>query len=249
MICPKFCWKPCPQKSEGAGKTGCSPHPRSRAQWVDSGRARAYRFGGITPAFPARRLYGLYEFAPVTGFLATVIPGKRWLPLRLDASTGASGPHDFTVRSGIVRPHIAARDTIASIATSPNVCDDGRRPSWRERMAGFLRCFYLIAEAKCFLRDDWTGGIALIGLRKLVSGRNAPLLIHRNSAPAFASHHEQAAEGPPRPISPGRTHKQRRGHMTVAQQAFLFTGEIFVLSFVAIYAMWCVDRLLRNFLR
>ncbi|SDN82961.1 hypothetical protein SAMN05444050_2516 [Afipia sp. GAS231] len=37
--------------------------------------------------------------------------------------------------------------------------------------------------------------------------------------------------------------------MTVAQQAFLFTGEIFVLSFVAIYVMWFVDRLLRNFRR
>ena len=37
--------------------------------------------------------------------------------------------------------------------------------------------------------------------------------------------------------------------MTVAQQAFLFTGEIFVLSFVAIYAMWFVDQLRRNFLR
>ena len=37
--------------------------------------------------------------------------------------------------------------------------------------------------------------------------------------------------------------------MTVAQQAFLFTGEIFVLSFVAISAMWFVDRLRRNFLR
>ena len=165
--------EPCPRKSEGAGKTGCTPHPRSRVQWVDSGRTRAYRFGGITPAFPAQRLYGLYEFAPVTGFLATVIPGKRWLPSRLDASTGASGPHDFTVRSGIVRPHIAARNTIASIATSPNVCDDGRRPSggkgWRE----FYGVSGLVAEAECFSREDWTGGIALIGLRKLVWGRNA----------------------------------------------------------------------------
>jgi hypothetical protein len=38
-------------------------------------------------------------------------------------------------------------------------------------------------------------------------------------------------------------------HMTVAQQAFLFTGEIFVLSFVAIYAMWFVDKMRRNYLR
>jgi len=37
--------------------------------------------------------------------------------------------------------------------------------------------------------------------------------------------------------------------MTVAQQAFLFVGETFVLSFVAIYAMWFADRLRRNFLR
>lgn len=37
--------------------------------------------------------------------------------------------------------------------------------------------------------------------------------------------------------------------MTIAQQAFIFTGEIFVLSFVAIYAVWFADRLLRNFLR
>lgn len=39
------------------------------------------------------------------------------------------------------------------------------------------------------------------------------------------------------------------GHMTNAQQAFLFTGEIFVLSFAAIYVVWLVDRVLRNFRR
>lgn len=35
--------------------------------------------------------------------------------------------------------------------------------------------------------------------------------------------------------------------MTNAQQAFLFTGELFILSFAAIYAVWLVDRVLRNF--
>jgi hypothetical protein len=53
-----------------------------------------------------------------------------------------------------------------------------------------------------------------------------------------------------RPVSAGPTNAQAaEGHMTVAQQAFIFTGEIFVLSFVAIYAVWFADRLLRNFLR
>jgi len=75
-------------------------------------------------------------------------------------------------------------------------------------------------------------------------------LIHRNPAPDSAGHHGETAETPPSPISAGRTNAPAaEGQMTVAQQAFLFTGELFVLSFVAIYAMWFVDRLRRNFLR
>ncbi len=35
--------------------------------------------------------------------------------------------------------------------------------------------------------------------------------------------------------------------MSVAQQAFLLTGELFVLSFAAIVAFWFADRLRRNF--
>ena len=49
---------------EGAGKTGCAPHPRSRVHlmlWKK--RTRAYRFSGNTPAFPAQWLYGLYAIS------------------------------------------------------------------------------------------------------------------------------------------------------------------------------------------
>ena len=74
-------------------------------------------------------------------------------------------------------------------------------------------------------------------------------LIHRKPRPAIAGHHVCAAERPPRPVSAGPTNKAAEGRMTVAQQAFIFNGEIFVLSFVAIYAVWFADRLLRNFLR
>lgn len=48
-------------------------------------------------------------------------------------------------------------------------------------------------------------------------------------------------------VSTGERTQTAEGQMTVAQQAFLFTGEIFVLSFATIFAMWFVDRLLRNF--
>ena len=36
--------------------------------------------------------------------------------------------------------------------------------------------------------------------------------------------------------------------MTVHEQAYLLTAELFVLSFAAIFAIWFADGLLRNFL-
>jgi hypothetical protein len=35
--------------------------------------------------------------------------------------------------------------------------------------------------------------------------------------------------------------------MTVADQAYLLTGELFLLSFTAIFVIWFADRLRRNF--
>jgi hypothetical protein len=105
-------------------------------------------------------------------------------------------------------------------------------------------------EGKCFSGEDWTGGIALIWLRKLAAARNPEHLIHRNSTPPNTGHPASAAESPPRPVFAGPTNVQAaEERMTVAEQAFIFTGEIFVLSFVAIYAMWFAERLMRNFLR
>jgi hypothetical protein len=48
-----------PRNNEGAGKTGCALHPRSRVQDCAKKRTRAYRFSGSIPAFPAQWLYGL----------------------------------------------------------------------------------------------------------------------------------------------------------------------------------------------
>jgi hypothetical protein len=47
----------------------------------------------------------------------------------------------------------------------------------------------------------------------------------------------------------GGSNQQADGEelMSVAQQALLLTGELFVLSFVAIFAVWFADKLRRNF--
>ena len=71
---PKFCKKTLPSKSEGAGKTGCALHPRSRRHDAQGKCAHEHTGSAVnTPASPTQRLYGLYEFALVTGFLATII--------------------------------------------------------------------------------------------------------------------------------------------------------------------------------
>src|ERR1700748_1074581 len=114
---------------EGAGKAGCTLHPRSRVRYVQRKCTRAYRFSGGNPAFPAQWFYGLFRALPGDRLLATVIPQKL-ASQELDASAEASGPHDFAVRvtrcssSAHPRPpHPALR--FVTIASRPSVGRDG----------------------------------------------------------------------------------------------------------------------------
>ena len=50
-----------------------------------------------------------------------------------------------------------------------------------------------------------------------------------------------------RGLPPGSQIEGREELMSAAEQAFLLTGELFVLSFVAIFAFWFADKLRRNF--
>src|SRR5450755_3927575 len=98
---------------EGVGNAGCPLHPRPRVHFVLVERTRVTTSTPESPGIPARN-----------GFngLCRALPGDRALchrrqrikfclspvgptPLRkLDASVGASGPHDFAVRCNISRP-------------------------------------------------------------------------------------------------------------------------------------------------
>ena len=55
----------------------------------------------------------------------------------------------------------------------------------------------------------------------------------------------RAATGQPCGIKPNKADQEEL--MSVAQQALLLTGELFVLSFVAIFAVWFAEKLRRNF--
>jgi hypothetical protein len=105
---PEFCQLIRPENEgrrrssrEGAGKTGCALHPRSRVQKAKRTRTRAYRFSGSSPAFPAQWFYGLFRALP--GDRLSCHRRPREISHELDASIGASGPHDFAVHISAVR--------------------------------------------------------------------------------------------------------------------------------------------------
>jgi hypothetical protein len=99
---PEVCYQlPALLKTEGAGKTGCLLHPRSRVRFAQTKVHTSIQGSGSIPAFPAQWLYGLLR----------ALPGERLFCLRrradtsaqLNASTAAPEPHDFAVRFRRVR--------------------------------------------------------------------------------------------------------------------------------------------------
>ena len=106
--------KPCPPiRGRREDRVRAAPAV-SRAMCIKKMRTRAYRFGGNTPAFPAQWLYGLLHARPGDRLSCHRHLRKLWASAKLDASTGASGPHDFAVR----KCHARLRD-IASTASHP----------------------------------------------------------------------------------------------------------------------------------
>ena len=85
-----------PKKIEGAGKTGCALHPRSRVQSVE--RDAHEHTGSAEAVRPSLRngFNGFLRALLATGFLSPSSP-KKLASQKLDASIGASGPHDFAV--------------------------------------------------------------------------------------------------------------------------------------------------------
>jgi hypothetical protein len=75
-------------------------------------RGSHHRFTGFSPAFPAQWFYGFLRALPGDRLVATVAR-KKLASCELDASIGASGPHDFAVRVSAVR----LRALLASIAS------------------------------------------------------------------------------------------------------------------------------------
>src|SRR6266850_1966823 len=116
-IAPEVCIFVCPPlELEGAGKTGCAPHPRSRVPFAHSKNAHEHTGSAETLRPSLRNGFTAYfGLSPVNGSFATVARERR-ASREFDTSTAASGPHDLAVRvslprqSWLPRPsHLTAR--------------------------------------------------------------------------------------------------------------------------------------------
>jgi hypothetical protein len=105
-----------PRRDEGAGKTGCTLHPRSRVQLRTRKAHTSIQVQAEHPGLPCAVALRLTSCSPRrTAFLPPSSP-RSFASLGLNASTATSGPHDFAVRSSHTRqsqlsrpPHPTAR--------------------------------------------------------------------------------------------------------------------------------------------
>src|SRR5262245_65666995 len=88
-----------PLQREGAGKTGCAPHPRSRVRLCAKRHAHEHT-GSAGASRPSLRngFTAYFVLFPENGSFASVARKTLSLPNGLNASTTAPEPHDFTVR-------------------------------------------------------------------------------------------------------------------------------------------------------
>src|SRR6202140_3265391 len=94
---PEFCKKTLPSKTEGAGKTGCAPHPRSRVQCASKNAHTSIQVWRKHSGLPCAMALRLIRDRPGDRLSCHHHRQEALAPRRLDASTGASDPHDFTV--------------------------------------------------------------------------------------------------------------------------------------------------------
>jgi hypothetical protein len=144
---PELCFTSPPLKEKRAqGKPGARCTRGLACQMRKQKRTRAYRFSGEHPAFPAQWFYGLLRALPGERLFCHRRPVKL-ASQELDASTAASGPHDFAVRVTRFRlvriprpPHLTA--TFVTIASRPSFGCDARSNAadLPDRLSGiFLR--------------------------------------------------------------------------------------------------------------
>jgi hypothetical protein len=119
--------EPCPSRSGGRREDRASDAPAALRVRIENTQVSHHRFtGSIRPSL-RNGFNGLLRALPgEPGFLATIPGVKRQLHRRVNASVGASGPHDFAVREVCafvlcaIRVHRIPHSTFVTIAIRPS---------------------------------------------------------------------------------------------------------------------------------
>jgi hypothetical protein len=110
---------------EGVGNAGCPLHPRPRVHLVVVERTRVTTSTPESPGIPARNGFNSFLRAlpgdrallpPSPADMSCLSPVGPTRLRKLDASVGASGPHDFAVRGNISRPLAVDRSQVFQLA-------------------------------------------------------------------------------------------------------------------------------------
>jgi hypothetical protein len=164
-----------PKRAQGTPGARCTRSPLCKGR---KHRGRSHRYPG-TPGIPCAMVLTAYVvLSPVTGLFChrrlriwnVRARLGRHASAKLDASVGASGPHDFAVRDNISRPRACDRSQIfrpalQSIARStlprpphpaPNVRDDHDTPLSRAGMGKVLKMIWGERKGKYFCKEDST---------------------------------------------------------------------------------------------
>jgi hypothetical protein len=117
-----------PPKQEGAGKTGCALHPRSRVHCYWQRRTRADRFSGGNPAFPAQWFTAYSALSLVTGLSCHHRRRDAKHPMQsiIADLTPASGRQDHTASPSATTALVIRRHRVHRIP--PRVRDDREPP-------------------------------------------------------------------------------------------------------------------------
>ena len=113
------------KKSEGAGNAGRAMRPQPRMQNKNEHTSVVTTVTPVSPGIPRAMVLTAYiALSPVSRAFLPPSPARS-SPHELDASVGASGPHDFAVRK--LRPRLQAHP--ASTASRPTSVTIAKRPS------------------------------------------------------------------------------------------------------------------------
>jgi hypothetical protein len=146
MNCPRFARNFPPSNREGAGKTGCAPHPRSRVR-LRIAKAAHEHTGSAGASRPSLRngFTAYFDLSPENGSFASV------------ARETLSHPSDLTPaprrQDQTTSPYASAtlvRRGLGVHRIPPRVSDDGQRPSSRGETAVFMPLIWGKREAGNF---------------------------------------------------------------------------------------------------